>query len=146
MQKPPPLGFGLGLRPVYYQDILESKPAVDWFEVISENFMVDGGTPLATLERIRADYPIVLHGVSMSIASTAPLDFDYLAALKSLADRFEPAWFPTISAGLAFMASICMIFCPSPIRMRRWTMSWSRSAGFRTFSAAASPSRMSRAM
>jgi uncharacterized protein (UPF0276 family) len=90
MQKPAPLGFGLGLRPVYYPEILESKPPVDWFEVISENFMVGGGNPLATLERIRADYPIVLHGVSMSIASTAPLDLDYLAALKNLAERFQP--------------------------------------------------------
>ena len=90
--KPAPLGFGLGLRPVYYREILETKPPVDWFEVISENFMVDGGRPLSTLERIRADYPIVLHGVSMSIASTAPLDFDYLAALKRLAARFEPAF------------------------------------------------------
>jgi uncharacterized protein (UPF0276 family) len=92
MQKPAPLGFGLGLRPVYYQDILETRPRVDWFEVISENFMVEGGRPLSTLERIRADYPIVLHGVSMSIASTAPLDFEYLGALKSLAERFEPAF------------------------------------------------------
>jgi uncharacterized protein (UPF0276 family) len=92
MQKPAPLGFGLGLRPVYYQDILETKPRVDWFEVISENFMIDGGRLLSTLERIRTDYPIVLHGVSMSIASTAPLDFQYLGALKSLAERFEPAF------------------------------------------------------
>jgi uncharacterized protein len=92
MQKPTPLGFGLGLRPVYYRDILETKPRVDWFEVISENFMIDGGRPLSTLGRIRADYPIVLHGVSMSIASTAPLDFQYLGALKSLAERFEPAF------------------------------------------------------
>ncbi len=90
--KPAPLGFGLGLRPVYYREILETKPSVDWFEVISENFMVDGGGPLSTLERIRTDYPIVLHGVSMSIASTAPLDFDYLTALKNLAARFEPAF------------------------------------------------------
>jgi uncharacterized protein (UPF0276 family) len=90
--KPAPLGFGLGLRPVYYREILETKPPVDWFEVISENFMVDGGNPHAILERIRADYPIVLHGVSMSIASTAPLDFDYLHALKNLADRYLPAF------------------------------------------------------
>ena len=92
MQKPSPLGFGLGLRPIYYPDILEQKPPVDWFEVISENYMVPGGKPLAMLDRIRADYPIVMHGVSMSIASTAPLDFDYLASLKALADRVEPAW------------------------------------------------------
>jgi hypothetical protein len=90
MQKPSPLGFGLGLRPVYYGEILESRPPVDWFEVISENYMVKGGPPPATLERIRADYPIVMHGVSMSIASTAQLDMDYLTALKNLADRFQP--------------------------------------------------------
>jgi uncharacterized protein len=92
MEKPAPLGFGLGLRPVYYQEILEKSPRVDWFEVISENFMVPGGRPLAMLERIRGTYPIVMHGVSMSIASTAPLDFDYLRALKSLAGRFQPEW------------------------------------------------------
>ncbi len=92
MQKPSPLGFGLGLRPIYYREIFESKPPVDWFEVISENYMVKGGPPLAALERIRADYPIVMHGVSMSIASTAPLDMDYLAALKALADRVQPEY------------------------------------------------------
>jgi uncharacterized protein len=92
MQKPAALGFGLGLRPVYYPDILEQKPPVDWFEIISENYMVPGGKPLAMLDRIRANYPIIMHGVSMSIASTAPLDFDYLASLKALADRVEPAW------------------------------------------------------
>ena len=90
MQKPSPLGFGLGLRPVYYREIFESRPPIDWFEVISENYMVEGGPPLTALERIRADYPIVMHGVSMSIASTAPLDLDYLKALKKLADRFQP--------------------------------------------------------
>ena len=92
MAQPPPLGFGLGLRPVYYHDILEKNPRVDWFEVISENFMVPGGRPLAIFERIRSTYPIVMHGVSMSIASTAPLDFEYLRALKGLADRFQPEW------------------------------------------------------
>lgn len=92
MNKPSPLGFGLGLRPVYYQDILETAPRVDWFEAISENYMVPGGRPLAMLERIRSAYPIVMHGVSMSIASTAPLDFEHLSGLKALADRFEPEW------------------------------------------------------
>ncbi len=92
MGKPSPLGFGLGLRPIYYADILEKKPRVDWFEVISENFLVPGGRPLSMLERMRSTYPIVMHGVSMSIASTAPLDFTYLRALKALADRFEPEW------------------------------------------------------
>lgn len=92
MTKPAPLGMGLGLRPVYYPDIIDQKPNVDWFEIISENYMVPGGRPLAMLDRIRADYPIVMHGVSMSIGSTAPLDYDYLTALKTLAERVEPAW------------------------------------------------------
>lgn len=92
MQKPSPLGFGLGLRPIYYPDILDEKPAVDWFEIISENFMVSGGRPLAMLDRVRGDYPIVMHGVSLSIGSTAPLDHEYLASLKALAERVEPAW------------------------------------------------------
>lgn len=85
------LGFGLGLRPVYYGDIIGKTPDIDWFEVISENFLAPGGKPLSMLERIRRDYPIAMHGVSMSIASTAPLDLDYLRDLKHLADRFEPA-------------------------------------------------------
>jgi uncharacterized protein (UPF0276 family) len=92
MEPLPRLGYGLGLRPVYYDEILSTRPAVDWFEIISENYMIPGGRPLAMLERIRADYPIVMHGVSMSLASTDPLDMDYLNALKDLADRVEPAW------------------------------------------------------
>lgn len=92
MMKPAPLGYGLGLRPVYYEEILSTRPKVDWFEIISENYMVPGGRPIAMLERFRADYPIVMHGVSMSIASCDPLDFDYLRELKALADRIEPAW------------------------------------------------------
>jgi hypothetical protein len=83
-------GFGLGLRTVYYPDILESPQPVDWFEIISENFMVPGGRPLAMLDRIRADYPLRMHGVSLSLASTDPLDFDYLRALKKLIARVEP--------------------------------------------------------
>ena len=85
MSKPSSLGFGLGLRPVYYKDLLEIRPNVDWLEIITENYLVPGGRPIAMLERIRADYPIVMHGVSMSLASTDPLDFDYLEALKKLA-------------------------------------------------------------
>lgn len=92
MNKPSSLGFGLGLRPVYYQDLLETRPNVDWLEIITENYLIPGGRPLAMLERVRAEYPIVMHGVSMSIASTDPLDFDYLKSLKQLADRFEPSW------------------------------------------------------
>lgn len=90
--RPPYLGFGLGLRPQHYPDILDHAPQVDWFEAISENYMVPGGQPLRILERIRKDYPIVLHGVSMSIASTAPLDKAYLDGLKALAQRIEPVF------------------------------------------------------
>ncbi|MCX7899486.1 MAG: DUF692 domain-containing protein [Methylocystis sp.] len=92
MDKPAPLGYGLGLRPVYYDEILSTRPPVDWFEIISENYMLPGGRPLAMIERVRADYPIVMHGVSMSVASTDPLDYDYLKQLKALAARIEPAW------------------------------------------------------
>jgi uncharacterized protein (UPF0276 family) len=86
------LGFGLGLRTVHYEDILATRPHVDWFEALSENYMVPGGKPLYYLDRIRADYPVVLHGVSMSIGSADPLDLDYLKGLKALADRVEPQW------------------------------------------------------
>ncbi len=92
MQRPAPLGLGLGLRPIYYDDIVSTRPKVDWFEIISENYMTPGGRPKAMLERIRADYPIVMHGVSLSLASCDPLDYDYLRELKALIDRVEPAW------------------------------------------------------
>jgi len=88
----PFLGFGLGLRPQHYSDILAGGHGVDWFEIISENYMVAGGRALHNLDRVRADHPIVMHGVSMSIASTDPLDMDYLGVLKALAARIEPAW------------------------------------------------------
>ena len=90
--RPPYLGFGLGLRPQHYQDVLEGSPAVDWFEVISENYMIPGGQPLRILDQVRERYPIVMHGVSLSIASTAPLDMEYLSALKNLAQRVNPKW------------------------------------------------------
>lgn len=90
--KPRYLGFGLGLRPQHYADILSGDPEVDWFEAISENYFGDGGLPLANLEKIRARYPLVLHGVSLSIATTAPLDLDYLGRLKALAARMAPEW------------------------------------------------------
>lgn len=86
------LGFGLGLRTDHYDAILESRPRVDWFEALSENYLVPGGKPLHYLDRIRAEYPLVLHGVSLSIGSTDPLDRDYLKALRQLAQRVEPAW------------------------------------------------------
>jgi uncharacterized protein (UPF0276 family) len=91
-QKPPALGFGLGLRPDHYETILSEKPRVDWFEIITENFLVSGGKPLYYLDRIRADYPMVMHGVSLSIGGTDPLNFNYLRQVKALAERIQPAW------------------------------------------------------
>lgn len=88
----PSLGFGLGLRTDHYRTVMDEKPPVDWFEVISENFMVPGGQPLHILDRIRADYPMVMHGVSLSIGSTDPLNTDYLNDLKQLAGRVQPEW------------------------------------------------------
>ena len=86
------LGFGLGLRTTHYNTVLETLPPLDWFEALSENYLIPGGKPLNYLERIRSHYPVVLHGVSLSIGSTAPLSKDYLTQLKALADRIEPAW------------------------------------------------------
>jgi hypothetical protein len=90
--RPASLGFGLGLRAQHYRDILDGSPAVDWFEVISENYMVPGGQPLRMLDAIAERYPVVMHGVSLSIASTSPLDQDYLRDLKALARRVKPRW------------------------------------------------------
>lgn len=89
----PYLGYGLGLRKEHYDAVLAERPKVDWFEIISENYMVEGGKPLDYLTRIREHYPMVMHGVSMSIGSTEPLNFDYLQQLKALIKRVEPAWF-----------------------------------------------------
>lgn len=88
----PNLGRGLGLRREHYQHVVENRPAVGWFEVISENFTGAGGNPRRVLEAVRRDYPIVLHGVSLSIGSTDPLDERYLAELDALARAIEPAW------------------------------------------------------
>jgi uncharacterized protein len=88
----PMLGYGVGLRRQHYAQILEQRPKVDWFEAISENFMVAGGRAIEVLEALRADYPIAMHGVSMSIGSTDPLNRNYLRQLRDLARRFEPAW------------------------------------------------------
>ena len=94
--KLPNLGFGLGLRTEHYHAILESKPPeslkVDWFEALSENYMIPGGKPLHFLDKIRENYPVVMHGVSLSIGSTGEIDQNYLRDLKKLADRIQPAW------------------------------------------------------
>jgi len=88
----PFLGFGLGLRTEHYQYVLEKKPDIDWFEIISENYMVPGGKPLDYLDKIRAEYPMVMHGVSLSIGSTDEINKPYLNKLKQLAERVEPSW------------------------------------------------------
>ncbi|TAK92034.1 MAG: DUF692 domain-containing protein [Burkholderiaceae bacterium] len=85
-------GFGLGLRTEHYLDFVERKPQVDWLEVISENYMVPGGKPLHFLDTIRRDYPMVMHGVSLSIGSSDPLNMDYLRDLKALVQRVQPTW------------------------------------------------------
>lgn len=83
-------GFGLGLRKPHYAAFLEHRVAVDFVEVISENFMVDGGRPRQILREVRANYPVALHGVSMSIGSADGLDGAYLARLRALVDEIEP--------------------------------------------------------
>jgi len=88
----PFLGFGVGLRRDHYVHIIENHPKVDWFEILSENFMVAGGRPLEVLDKVKELYPLVMHGVSMSIGSTDPIRTDYLHELKALARRAEPAW------------------------------------------------------
>jgi hypothetical protein len=86
------LGFGLGLRSTYYQAILEQRPAIDWFEIVSENYLVEGGKALYYLDAIGEHYPLVMHGVSLSIGGPHKLDLDYLRRLKQLAARVQPAW------------------------------------------------------
>lgn len=88
----PHLGFGLGLRKEHYSDILAHRPDVEWFEVLSENYLVPGGKPLYFLDEIHRHYPMVLHGVSLSIGSTDPLNQDYLKQLAELADRVDAHW------------------------------------------------------
>ena len=86
------LGFGLGLRTDHFEYILQHQPDIDWFEVLSENYLVAGGKPRYYLEAIAEQYPVVMHGVSMSIGSSDPLDMDYLKALKKLSNDIQPKW------------------------------------------------------
>src|SRR4029077_19478699 len=88
----PNLGIGLGLRTVHYGHLLEHWPDVAWFEIISENYMQTAGRPLYFLDQIAERYPIVMHGVAMSIGSTDELDMTYLAELKALRDRTRARW------------------------------------------------------
>jgi hypothetical protein len=88
----PNLGIGLGLRTVHYSHIVEHSPAVDWFEVLSENYMQTKGRPLYFLDHVAERYPVALHGVSLSIGSTNALDREYLEELKALRDRTRARW------------------------------------------------------
>lgn len=90
-QKVPNLGIGIGLRPVHFPDIFASWPPIDWFEIISENFMA-GGMPVRNLEKILERYPVVMHGVTLAIGSAAPLDWEYLRKLKALAVKTKTPW------------------------------------------------------
>jgi hypothetical protein len=85
-------GFGLGLRTTHYEEIAATGPSLAWFEILTENYLVDGGRPLEWLDRIRADYLMVMHGVSLSIGSPDPLDQEYLRQVKALAARVQPLW------------------------------------------------------
>ncbi len=90
--KYPHLGFGLGLRKEHYHSILETSPDVDWFEVLTENYLVPGGKPLYFLDKISEKYPVVMHGVSMSIGSSDPINIDYLSQVKDLSNRIDAKW------------------------------------------------------
>jgi len=92
MMKIPKLGIGIGLRPVHYEEIFSQNPDIDWFEIISENYMVEGGKPLDNLDRILERYPVVQHGVNLAIGSPDPLDWDYLKKLKALTRRTKTPW------------------------------------------------------
>ncbi|HCV13908.1 MAG TPA: hypothetical protein DGC76_09490 [Candidatus Accumulibacter sp.] len=85
-------GFGLGLRSEHYRDFIASRQRADWLEIITENYLVPGGKPLYHLDRIRRDYPMVMHGVSLSVGGSDPLDRAYLQQVRALADRIQPAW------------------------------------------------------
>lgn len=88
----PDLGLGVGLRSVHFRHVLQQRPRVDWFEIISENFTDSQGWPRHVLQQIAEQYPIVMHGVSMSIGSTDPLNLDYLQKLKRLAREVRAQW------------------------------------------------------
>ncbi|MFI4963400.1 MAG: DUF692 domain-containing protein [Legionellales bacterium] len=91
-KKMPFLGYGLGLRHTYFDEVLELKPKLDWFEILTENYIVPGGRALQCIDKIRQDYPMVLHGVSLSIGSTDAFDVEYLNQVRTLINRIEPAW------------------------------------------------------
>jgi uncharacterized protein (UPF0276 family) len=85
-------GFGLGARTAHYEALLARPAGIDWLEILTENYLVPGGKPLYYLDSLRECYPLAMHGVSLSIGSTDALDYEYLAEVKALAQRIEPAW------------------------------------------------------
>jgi uncharacterized protein (UPF0276 family) len=88
----PSPGFGLGLRTTHYADFLERAQPLDWLEIITDNFLVEGGKPLVMLDRIRRDYPVAMHGVAMSLGAPGGPDLAYLRRVRALADRVQPLW------------------------------------------------------
>jgi len=114
----PNLGFGLGLRPKHYPYIFDHNPPVDWFEIISENFMDTDGKPRRNLARIAEQYPIVMHGVAMSIGTVDPLNSEYLQKLKKLIHDINPAWISDHLCWTGIAHKIHMIYCPCPTRKR----------------------------
>jgi Protein of unknown function (DUF692) len=125
------LGFGVGLRRPHYLQVLDDHPRMDWFEVTSENFMVEGGRPIEVLESVRLRYPIVMHGVSLSIGSTDPLNFAYLRQLATLVRR-QPGS-PIIYVGPASAAAICTTSCRYHTLRRQYAMlfnAFSRSRNY----------------
>src|SRR5580700_2330394 len=88
----PDLGVGVGFRRPHVLTVLRERPAMDWFEVISENFFAEGGIQRANLETLRSAYPVVPHGVSLSIGGTDPIDPDYLRRLRGLVERLGAPW------------------------------------------------------
>ena len=110
----PFLGFGIGLRTVHFPEVLEGTPTVDWFEVISENFMRTAGRPRDVLDAVAARWPVVMHGVSLSIGSTDPFDAAYLRLLGSLARRVKAPWISDhlCWTGVAHRTSHDLLPCP----------------------------------
>src|SRR3569623_2133157 len=111
----PRLGRGLWLRNVHFEEILRDRPAIDCFEAISENFMDSGGRPRAVIREIAEHYPVVLHGVSLSIGSTEPLDMDYLARLKQRAAEIDPAWISDLLCWTGVLGRNSLDLLPPPL-------------------------------
>jgi uncharacterized protein len=141
----PYLGYGLGLHPDHSLDILSQRPNVDWFEALTENYLVPGGKPLHFLYRIRRHYPMALHGVSLSIGSTDALNIEYIRQVKALAERVDAAWISDDLCWTGVKGINLHDLSRSPIQRRRYITSANASCRCRTFSAARSCWKMSRA-